>query len=265
MASASFTIRQATTMPDFERVVALQLAIWGMDPLVAMPAIAMRVAVHNGGVTLVAEVDGALVGFAFAMPARRGADWLLWSDMAGVLPAHRGAGVGAALKAAQRDWARAAGYPAIGWTFDPLQRGNANFNFNRLGAVGIAYHPAYYGAMTDAINYGLATDRLEARWSTTEAPADVAIPADVVPLVDHRGNLLPAEAGAPACSIAIPRDLAALKQSDLPRAQAWQGALRRTMMDTLRAGYCVRAFVDDAAGARYILAPPLMGRTAPLR
>jgi predicted GNAT superfamily acetyltransferase len=52
----------------------------------------------------------------------------------------------------------------IGWTFDPLQRGNANFNFNRLGVVVRAYHVNFYGEMNDDINSGLASDRFEAWW-----------------------------------------------------------------------------------------------------
>ncbi|NBP52503.1 MAG: GNAT family N-acetyltransferase, partial [Actinobacteria bacterium] len=71
------------------------------------------------------------------------------------------------LKVAQREWALARGITEIRWTFDPLIARNAFFNLTRLGAVGAVYHADLYGTMTDPVNAGDATDRVEARWDLT--------------------------------------------------------------------------------------------------
>ena len=82
------------------------------------------------------------------------------------LPHHRGRArgpaprVGFALKVHQRAWALARGVPAIVWTFDPLVARNAWFNLAKLAALPAAYLEDFYGPMTDAINAGMASDRL---------------------------------------------------------------------------------------------------------
>ena len=54
--------------------------------------------------------------------------------------------------------------PAIVWTFDPLVARNAWFNLARLGALPTGYLEDFYGPMTDAINAGMASDRLLLTW-----------------------------------------------------------------------------------------------------
>ncbi len=75
--------------------------------------------------------------------------------------------MGTAIKRAQRDWCLARGITTMTWTFDPLIRRNATFNIARLQAVGVSYHPDYYGPMDDGYNAGVPTDRVLVRWDLT--------------------------------------------------------------------------------------------------
>lgn len=103
------------------------------------------------------EFPRRLVGFAygFAGRDREGHDFH-YSQAAVVDPSLQGAGVGRALKLAQRKVALAWGQHIMRWTFDPLLARNAHFNFNALGAVGGAHQRDYYGRP--------GTDRLVVEW-----------------------------------------------------------------------------------------------------
>lgn len=113
------------------------------------------------------ESDGAPVGFAVGFVG-----WApvlhVHSHQIGVLASHRRRGIGYALKLAQRSTCLAHGVDQVRWTFDPLVRRNVAFNLNALGARAVAFHPDFYGAMTDSINAADASDRLEARWDLVQ-------------------------------------------------------------------------------------------------
>lgn len=265
-------IRELRAMPELYALVEMQQAIWGMSPAEATSPYLMNAAIHNGGVVLGAEHAGQLVGFCFGFAARRGADWLLWSHMAGVLPAFHEHGIGLKLKLAQRLWALEHGYPVIGWTIDPLQRGNANFNFRRLGVTASVYYVNHYGEMTDAINAGLASDRLEVRWALTDErvaacaaghpPAETALPGETAALLLRAGAgqaLLQAPETAferPVCFAEIPYHVNALKHDDLEQARRWQLALRWAIQEALRQGYVVVDFVSQEQRGWYVLQRP---------
>ena len=266
--SDAFTIRQLTRMPDLVATVDLQKAVWGMrDVEVASPH-TLRAIVHSGGVVIAAESAGRLVGFCTGFAAWRGDELWLWSHMAGVLPSLQGGGIGFRLKQAQREWALANGYRRMAWTFDPLQSGNANFNFNRLGAIARNYSANHYGEMNDGINAGLASDRLEAQWQL-DAPHVIALAcasgAGTVPaLVDACKLVYQNEIGivqreplagfdSARYRIEIPLDIAELKQRDMACAQAWQLDLRAAMTELLAAGYTVSGFHREGEKAWYIL------------
>ncbi|GIS67390.1 MAG: hypothetical protein CM1200mP6_04580 [Anaerolineaceae bacterium] len=52
----------------------------------------------------------------------------------------------------------------VTWTFDPLQRVNAIFNLERLGATSQTYIKNAYGELDDDQNIGLTTDRVQVDW-----------------------------------------------------------------------------------------------------
>lgn len=146
---------------EFDLAVNLEIEVWGLDPIDAVPTNIMHTIAMNGGVVIGAYIGEQLVGMSLALPLFCEGEWVLWSHMVGVHPEYRGQGIGFNLKQAQRRWALNHGYETMRWTFDPLQRGNANFNIRHLGAYSRKYHINLYGDMTDDINAGLPSDRLE--------------------------------------------------------------------------------------------------------
>ena len=264
----NIVIRNLETMADLSATVELQKAVWGMHDVEVSSPHTLRAIVHAGGVVIAAEIEGLMVGFCFGMAAWREGDLWLWSHMAGVRPEYQGRGIGFRLKLAQREWALARGFCRMAWTFDPLQSGNANFNFNRLGVTARIYSVNHYGAMQDGINAGLASDRLEAQWQLDSprveerlrgAPQESpVVPVDAAKLVyvDDAGVVIreqPDALTAAHYGIEIPLNIADLKQRDIKRAKTWQLYLRGAMTALLDAGYIVSGFVRGEASAWYIM------------
>ena len=187
--SETITIRELRTMPDINATVELQKAVWGMHDVEVSSPHTLRAIVHAGGAVIGAEAEGRLVGFCFGMAAWREGELWLWSHMAGVRPEYQGRGVGLKLKLAQREWALGKGFRRMAWTFDPMQAGNANFNFNRLGTTARHYSVNHYGDMQDGINAGMASDRLEAQWQL-DSPR-------VIALAEGSGQSRPSNASRP--------------------------------------------------------------------
>ena len=252
-------IRELRSMEALNATIDLQKAVWRMTDIEVASPHTLKAIAHTGGCALGAWRAGRLVGFCTGFAARRDDSLFLWSHMAAVLPQLQGRGIGYQLKQAQRDWARQRGYPVIAWTFDPLQSGNANFNFNRLGVTARRYEVNHYGAMQDGINAGLASDRLEAHWQLDAPPSPPQ--RDDMPMLlecDGAGNLracLPDSLDAPAYGLEIPPDISALKQRDLAQAQQWQRLLREGMLALLAAGYVVSGFARSRSRAWYIVTP----------
>ena len=221
----------------------------------------LKAIAHTGGCVLGAELDGRLVGFCTGFAAQRGEQLFLWSHMAAVLPDLQGQGIGHRLKLSQREWALGRGYRVIAWTFDPLQSGNANFNFNRLGITARRYEVNHYGAMHDGINAGLASDRLEAHWQLDAPRQNLPDPVEPIMLLarDEARNWrcdIPPMLGAPGYGIEIPLDIGALKEADITQAQGWQLAVRKSMLALLAADYVVSGLKREAGRAWYILTRP---------
>ena len=244
-----------------QTIVALELAIWAPAPLEVLPVHVLITVAGIGGQVLGAFADAGLVAMSVGLPAWRDGHRILWSHMAGVLPRYQGAGVGTALKLRQRELARAAGFRSIHWTFDPLQRGNANFNFRLPGLQVARYHANRYGEMDDGINAGLPSDRLEANWPTRAAaqrPASLTSTAQLLLLADARGRPLARalpDAGAPT-GIEIPRALAELKRDNPSLALEWRLATRAAFQSALAQGYRATAFREQEGRAFYLLETP---------
>lgn len=266
--SDKITIRELRTMPDINRTAELQKAVWRMHDVEVSSPHTLRAIVHAGGAVIGAEAEGRLVGFCFGMAAWREGELWLWSHMAGVRPEFQGRGVGLKLKLAQREWALSKGFCRMAWTFDPMQSGNANFNFNRLGTTARIYSVNHYGDMQDGINAGMASDRLEAQWQL-DSPRVIALvegggqgesPAPQNPVkvvyVDQSQELRHEQPNSftdARYGIEIPLNIAALKAADLERAKTWQLCVRRAMTALLDAGYIVSGFVREQKCACYIM------------
>ncbi len=266
--SDTITIRELRTMREINATTELQKAVWGMHDVEVSSPHTLRAIVHAGGAVIGAEAEGRLVGFCFGMAAWRDGELWLWSHMAGVRPEYQGRGIGLNLKLAQREWALGKGFRRMAWTFDPLQSGNANFNFNRLGTTARHYSINHYGDMQDGINAGMASDRLEAQWlldsprvarlADEGAPSNFAAPACAIKLVyvDEAGELRREQPGSfteARYGIEIPVDIAALKRTELARARTWQLYVRDAMTSLLAAGYIVSGFQRQGNMAWYSL------------
>ena len=253
---------------ELKAIVELQTVVWSMPASEAVPHNMMFAVIHGGGNVIRADLDGELVGFSLGLAALHGNDRLLWSHMAGVVPDHQGEGIGTGIKFAQRRWALDHGYKVIAWTFDPLQRGNANFNLHILKATASVYHVNFYGMMNDSINAGMPSDRMEAIWDLLAEPV-IAAEKNPSPLVvndfphekfllysDDSGAAhlqLPSEWNSGFYFAEIPYQISRLKRENLQQGQAWQVALRQATRGAFDAGYQAVDFADDGKRCWYIL------------
>lgn len=214
---------------------------------------------------------GASVGFLGMVEGRL----TLHSHITGVVLEAAGRNVGRALKLHQRWWALQRGVATVTWTYDPLVRRNAYFNAARLGALPTDYLVDFYGDMSDAINVGQHTDRLEVCWEL-ESPAvlEICSGRPVLPAVVAPGTRtvvdLDAVTGAPLVTraadgpdaagarlVRVPQDIEAMRRSDPELARTWRLAVREHLGGLMTAGWQVVA-VDRAGG--YLLTP---GRRQP--
>lgn len=261
--------RELSRPDELEQMVDLELAVWGGDARDVVPMSMLRALSAHGGLVTGAFAGQQMVGLGQAFPARRHGKWILWSHNVGVHPDFQSLGVGFGLKQAQRRWALEQGYREIGWTYNPLMRGNANFNLHRLGATVSDYHTNYYGVMRDSINPPLPSDRFEAIWKLTDPRVKrLADGAKVTPVVKE----FPADAfilRVGERDVPILRDLTKLPQpyafAQIPRSTAelsadmlepWLLALRSAFQTAFAAGYVAVDFVDTDRASIYVLHAP---------
>ncbi len=280
-----FTIRPLTTCADFLACEELQRRAWGMDDLEVVPLHLLITVAHNGGIALGAFDGERLIGFVFGFlglsegygPEAPAAVRLKHcSHMLAVLPEYRNRHVGYALKLAQREAARAQALRLMTWTYDPLESRNAHLNLARLGAVCNTYLRDLYGAMNDALNRGLPTDRFRVDWYIaskrvvnrlrraqpgltlehfTGAGARIINP----PRLDQATSRLhPAETTAELTGslllVEIPPDFQAIKRADSALALAWRLHTRQIFEAAFEAGYTAIDFVHEAGRSLYVLA-----------
>lgn len=222
---AGVEVMIATGATDCAEVSALFNEIWespaGIDVLEQSTMVALA---HSGNYVGVArdstgQVVGASLGF-FGPPGRP-----LHSHIAGVSALAAGQGVGRAIKLHQRAWCLQHGVDAMTWTFDPLVARNASFNINTLGARAVAYYPDHYGAMTDGLNAGQASDRMMIRW-------------DLLDSMTSSGSTDSGEVSR----VTVPPDIEALRRSDPKSAMAWRLHTREAFSSLLTSGWQVTAF-----------------------
>ncbi|MAU11271.1 MAG: hypothetical protein CL607_15730 [Anaerolineaceae bacterium] len=262
------TLRILDKADEFSEVTRLHQTIWKRQPEDAISPYIMQTVSHNGGSVIGAEVANQLVGFTFCMVVERNDNIRLWSYLSGVHPTFQGQGIGHALKKYQRRWALERGHSAIAWTFDPMQRRNANFNFNHLGVVAKSYYPDYYGKMDDAINAGLATDRLEAIWQLDDPEVVLRMESGSLRtyhespkamesiLVQEQANSIYWAAvislALDSYYIEIPWNIGKLKESDMSKAREWQTAIRKALSTIFGEGYTVTGFIQKEQQCWYL-------------
>lgn len=254
---------------ELEDFIDLQCIIWDMDSRNAVPSNIMHALILSGGVAIGAYDAGQAIGMSLGLPWRQGDQWGIWSHMTGVHPDYQDQGIGFDLKQRQRDWAIGKDYKTIRWTFDPMQRLNANFNLHILGVTSRIYHIDLYGDTLGELNAGLPTDRLEVVWqledrrvlmlSRRQTPAafvdDYFDEAFLIRLGDDgRLYINPSlSLSYKTYFIEIPYDVMALKQADLPKANEWLMALRQLMQEMFRRDYAAVDFIVQGRRCWYVL------------
>ena len=250
------TIRDVHGPDELRACQDLQRRAWGItEDGYILPVATMAGAQKVGGLILGAfdDTNHLLVGFAFAFLGRLKDRLILYSQLTGVHPAHQSTGIGRLLKFEQRRRAREMDLEAVVWAFDPLQASNAAFNLGVLGATCRTYEVDLYGSRTDALNAGLATDRLLAEWPTandstagrTEPWPDGVdlIVTSVDRLIRRPVSLRDLPAGASHVQIEIPPRIADVKSHGSANSgREWQHALRETFQAAFAANFVAVGF-----------------------
>lgn len=247
-------IRALEGLEEYERAVALEKEIWAAADIDTVPSSLFVVVEKTAGQVLGAfdtAAGGRMVGFVLALAGIRGRRPYLHSHMTAVLADYQNRGIGRRLKLYQRREALGRGIRLIEWTFDPLELRNAHFNLVRLGAIVRQFVPNCYGVTSSPLHAGLPTDRLVAEWWLDSRRVRAAC--------DRRP---PRRADRPArrrksrtARIFVPGGIAALKQSDPPRAASEQARLRAEFLDWFARGWAATGFEQVAGGVNYILEP----------
>lgn len=218
---ASVTLAAVADPHELDELRETLRHIWG--PEVVPPRNLLRGMALGGSCLLVARQDDRAVGFALGVLGWAGGVHL-HSHQVGVIPELRAAGVGYALKLAQRAEALRHGVTEMRWTYDPMLFTNARFNLVRLGAEIVAFHPHCYGDRQDAFNTGDRTDRVEVSWQLDRevvgAAATVAAPEDL--------------------QLELPADFHALRHDDPARAAEWRRQIGEALHHAVDAGMPVR-------------------------
>ena len=241
------TIRECTTIDEFDGCVQLQREAFGLPDLELSPRRHLIVSRRAGGWTLGAFAGERMVGFVHHLAAVRGNEIFGYSHMMAVAKDYQNKGVGARLKWAQREKALGEGRSFIKWTWDPMQGRNAHFNLNRLGVIVDAYADDLYGIdyNTDPqINERpqLPSDRLVATWNLNS------------PRVKLLASGSPASTEVkPVATISIPAEWAPLVKTDPSRAREVQARVRKEFKEAFGRGLICAGFERDAEESRYLL------------
>ena len=241
------TIRECTTIEEFDGCLSLQREAFGLPDLELSPRRHLIVSRQAGGWTLGAFVAERMVGFVHHLAAVRGNEIFGYSHMMAVAKDYQNKGVGARLKWAQRERALNEGRKLIKWTWDPMQARNAHFNLNRLGAIVEAYAGNFYGidysadaSLRDRI--GLPSDRLFATWHLDSERVKALASGDATPF-----------AGKAAGSISIQSQWHALVKSDPQRALDEQARVRAEFKTAFENGLICAGFERGEEQSTYLL------------
>ena len=237
------TIRECTTIEEFDRCVSLQREAFGLPDLELSPRRHLIVSRQAGGWTLGAFAAARMVGFVHHLAAVRGDNEIFgYSHVMAVAKDYQNKGVGARLKWAQRERALREGRKLIKWTWDPMMARNAHFNLNRLGATVDTYADNFYG-----IDYGnddrpgLPSDRLSATWNIDSARVHALAKGAEAPFEGKR-----------VATVAIPADWSAIVKRDPQRARDEQARVREEFQRAFAERLVCAGFERGEEESRYV-------------
>lgn len=243
---------------DLKECENAQKAIWGG---LSVASEVMLVTQKAGGAVLGAFIKGKLVGFIYALLARRNGQLSHWSHMMGILPEYRSQGIGLQLKLAHRDLALSQGIKSIRWTYDPLQSRNATLNLSKLGARVEEYVINYYGQFHSIIEQGLSSDRFVVNWPIASrhigrllaegrrTEAIPGVPRINLTAMNNSGFLVNRKVyfnlREHRLLVEIPADTDLMRAKALGHAKRWRIQTREIFLGYLSKGYWVRNFLTE--------------------
>jgi predicted GNAT superfamily acetyltransferase len=222
-------IRELEDINEFQRCLELQRECFGFDDINLLPPRCFIVFNSIGGLALGAFEGDRIIGFVNAIPGVRESQPYWHSQMMAVTREYRNAGVGSALKLAQREHALQRGIRRIEWTFDPLESRNAHLNLQKLGAIVRQYRVNYYGRTER--DPELDTDRVVAEW-----------------YLDRPRVNPPAHARR----IFIPEDIQSLKRQSPQSARDIQLRVRGSFQDYTAEGFWAAGFEKTDEWSAYL-------------
>jgi predicted GNAT superfamily acetyltransferase len=238
-------VRSVSGLSEFATCIEIERAVWGSADLDIVPLPLFVVAAETGGQVLGAFAGDRMVGFTLAIAGVHGRKPFLHSHMTAVLRPYRSQGAGRKLKLHQRDEALGRGIDLVEWTFDPLETGNAHFNF-RLGAIVRRFIPNMYGLTSSPLHGGLPTDRLVAEWHLRSPRVRRAV-ADKRPARRARGKEF--------VRIRVPADFMKIRNTNPEDAARLQAEVRLEFEHWLSAGYAATGINVREDAAEYLLEP----------
>jgi predicted GNAT superfamily acetyltransferase len=255
--AANVTLAALTTVEDADLVNQVIAATWGGQH---MDREVVRALAISGNVSWGAFDGETLIGFVLGWAGVDVDGLHVHSHMLAAVPDRRHAGVGEALKLAQRAQALEQGIEVVRWTFDPMVARNAWLNLGKLGVVIDRFARNFYGDMTDSINTGERSDRFTVGWPLRREPGPhrVREQPDAV-LLRTGDDALPrphlrssAGLGAQAATIEIPAEYHDLRSVDPALAGTWRDAVAEASERCLGAGMQGVAF--DREHSAYVFA-----------
>jgi predicted GNAT superfamily acetyltransferase len=251
-ATAGVRLAPLATVQECDLIRDVELATWGDAQLV--PREMLRALAESGNVPWGAFEGTSLVGFVLGWAGVDGDGLHVHSHMLAVLPGRRHAGVGYALKLAQRALALEQGITLVRWTFDPLVARNAYFNLHKLGPVVDRFERDFYGEMEDDLNRGERSDRGVIRWDLDAEPGRSApdLPTDALVVLGHRGDG-PGAVEPPArdpALVEVPTDIAEVRTRDAVASQRWRDAVAEAFEACFQARLVATAF--DRSRSAYV-------------
>jgi predicted GNAT superfamily acetyltransferase len=247
-------LQRAVEMDALEDV---QQKAWGYPDRDITPSSLMAVHAALGGIVCAAFETGSdlPVGFAYSFPAMYKNKLVQHSHMLAIVPEHRASGLATRLKLHQRSRAIVMGYDLMTWTFDPLLTKNARLNFGKLGATAVSYLQSWY-TLKGGIYAGLPADRFFVEWDLSKPAIErlKTLPTGEIALA-----AVGSRAGIPNLGlngqvlIESPRDIDALKKSDLEAARTWREAHRIVFEHYFNLGYVITDLHDSGTQTFYCL------------
>lgn len=247
MTKSLITVRECETLDELAECVQLQREVFALPEIEISPVRHLIVTKHAGGFTLGAFAAEKLIGFVLSVPAFLRGERAFYSHMTAVAPHFQSAGVGAKLKWAQAERARAEGVKYVKWTFQPVMARNAFFNLQKLGVVIRHYEPNFYGtdystAPNQTERIGLDSDRLFAEWD---------LESEKVRKLERGEKFV--ESGEIRRKIEIPNNWSELIKNDPQRAVAEQKRLKQEFQNAFAEGLVARSFERSETNPKYLL------------